>query len=150
MLTKVFHFQAIGGGAELTVATDFRLFTPSADVRFVQARMGVATGWGGGTSLQRLLGRSKALYLLLSGSQITAIEAKNIGLADEILSSNENSLEEATNWTLKLIQNYNPKIIQSAKQIVICDSHEKEKEIFSKLWGGEDQVKAFTSKIKHK
>lgn len=41
--------KALGGGAELATACDFRLFTSKGEIGFVQGRMGVVTGWGGGT-----------------------------------------------------------------------------------------------------
>jgi enoyl-CoA hydratase/carnithine racemase len=142
------YLQAIGGGAELTLATDFRLFTPNTELRFVQAKMGVGTGWGGGTSLQRLVGHPKALELLLSCRKVTSEEAVRIGLAQDII-SNGNTLDEATRWISNLINSHHPSVIHLIKQIVACNSHENEKEIFSKLWGGEIQIKAFSSNIKH-
>lgn len=41
--------KALGGGAELATACDFRLFTNKGEIGFVQGRMGVVTGWGGAT-----------------------------------------------------------------------------------------------------
>jgi ethylmalonyl-CoA/methylmalonyl-CoA decarboxylase len=43
--------RAIGGGAELTLSTDFRVFAPSGKLNFVQARLGVLPGWAGGSKL---------------------------------------------------------------------------------------------------
>jgi ethylmalonyl-CoA/methylmalonyl-CoA decarboxylase len=43
--------RAIGGGAELTLSTDFRAFAPSGKLNFVQARLGVLPGWAGGSKL---------------------------------------------------------------------------------------------------
>ncbi len=51
--------RAIGGGAELTLSTDLRLFSPWGRVAFVQASMGVTTGWGGGARLVEIVGERK-------------------------------------------------------------------------------------------
>ncbi len=45
--------NALGGGAELATAADFRIMVPGAKVQFVQARMGVSAGWGGTSRLVR-------------------------------------------------------------------------------------------------
>jgi ethylmalonyl-CoA/methylmalonyl-CoA decarboxylase len=46
--------RAIGGGAELTLSTDFRVFAPTGKLNFVQARLGVLPGWAGGSKLVSL------------------------------------------------------------------------------------------------
>jgi enoyl-CoA hydratase/carnithine racemase len=46
--------RAIGGGAELTLSTDFRVFAPTGKLNFVQARLGVLPGWAGGSKLVNL------------------------------------------------------------------------------------------------
>ncbi len=64
--------RAIGGGAELMLSTDLRAFTPLATVTFVQARMGVTSGWGGGKALVDLVGKNRALKLFLSCQKVDA------------------------------------------------------------------------------
>ncbi|KNE61613.1 hypothetical protein AMAG_06425 [Allomyces macrogynus ATCC 38327] len=72
---------AIGGGAELTTTTDFRIVTHSTQIRFVQLRMGAAPGWGGGYRLTRLLGPTKSLQLFLSCKKLDGDAAVRWGLA---------------------------------------------------------------------
>eukprot|EP00756_Hemistasia_phaeocysticola_P053436 Hpha_TRINITY_DN29055_c0_g1::TRINITY_DN29055_c0_g1_i1::g.156518::m.156518/K18426/ECHDC1; ethylmalonyl-CoA/methylmalonyl-CoA decarboxylase len=48
--------HAIGGGAELTTAPDIRVFEERTKLRFVQASLGVVTGWGGAARLKRIVG----------------------------------------------------------------------------------------------
>ncbi len=58
--------RALGGGAELTLAPDWRIFTPSGKLSFVQANMGVATGWGGGARLAEIVGeRNVSIYCIV-------------------------------------------------------------------------------------
>ena len=89
--------HAIGGGAELATACDFRLMEADARIGFVQSTMGVAPGWGGGTRLVRLLGRKKALELMISARVLPAVEAVAEGLADAFAG------EDAEDFILKMV-----------------------------------------------
>lgn len=76
---------ARGGGAEIAVACDLRVMAEGADIGFVQASLGIATGWGGARYLLQILGYPKALDLLATGRVLTAEEAKDLGLADHLV-----------------------------------------------------------------
>ena len=90
---------AVGGGAELTTTTDFRLCSPGASVSFVQARMGVAPGWGGARRLVELVGRRKALQLLLTSSKLESEEGRELGYFDAVLAEGE-ATSQAEEWLL--------------------------------------------------
>ncbi|KAK8760834.1 hypothetical protein V5799_027896 [Amblyomma americanum] len=90
--------RALGGGAELTTACDFRVMVPGAEIQFVQVRMGLVPGWGGTTRLVRHLGASETLKLLSSGRKVGAEEALEMGLIDDILHCYENPLLETKKW----------------------------------------------------
>eukprot|EP00953_Heterococcus_sp_UTEX-ZZ885_P007817 4701-Heterococcus_DN1.PRE.1 len=51
---------AVGGGAELTTACDYRVLSSDAKIQFVQVKMGVSVGWGGGARLCKLITASTA------------------------------------------------------------------------------------------
>lgn len=96
------HGKAIGGGAELTTVTDYRIFTETGELTFVQAKMGVATGWGGGTRLVNILGHSTALELLLTCKKVDGRQAMKLGLANHMVESvrrHEDTLSWLTNFT---------------------------------------------------
>ena len=57
---------ALGGGAEVSLACDMRIASEAARIAFKQVSLGIMVGWGGGQRLLRLVGRSKALRLLLA------------------------------------------------------------------------------------
>lgn len=88
----VVHGPAIGGGAELATACDFRVGGPATRIHFVQGRLGVAAGWGGAGRLTRLLGRRLALTTLLEARPLDAARAMSIGLLDAV---GEDPLAEA-------------------------------------------------------
>lgn len=75
---------AVGGGCEIAVSCDFRLASDHARFGFIQVRLGITSGWGGGTRLFSLLRRSEALYLLLTGEVIDSKTALSIGLIDRV------------------------------------------------------------------
>jgi enoyl-CoA hydratase/carnithine racemase len=77
--------DALGGGAEIAIRCDYRIAEPDARIAFVQGSNGLTTAWGGGPALVRLVGRSRALALLLSGREIEAEEALLLRVVDEIV-----------------------------------------------------------------
>jgi len=81
--------DAIGGGAELAVACDMRVFAPHARMAFVQGAMGISPAWGGGADLLRLAGPARALRLLARAEFIDASLALELGLADAVCPSGE-------------------------------------------------------------
>jgi enoyl-CoA hydratase len=72
--------DALGGGAELAMACDFRLATAKARIGFLQGRLNISTAWGGGVDLFQALGRTRALYLLGSCEMIGGARAMELGL----------------------------------------------------------------------
>ncbi len=70
---------AFGGGAELASAADLRVGSSNARAAFVQARMGLCTGWGGTAALNRAVGRAAALHLLLSTAPHTSDDLHRLG-----------------------------------------------------------------------
>ncbi len=73
---------AIGGGVELALAADLLLTTPRARFDFVQVRLGIGPGWGGGRWLAERWGRSRALRTWLLAPTLDAEAASAEGLTD--------------------------------------------------------------------
>ncbi|KAI9137969.1 ClpP/crotonase-like domain-containing protein [Paraphysoderma sedebokerense] len=73
---------SLGGGAELSTVTDFRILSPKSYISFVQLKMSVVPGWGGGTRLSKLVGHQNALRLLLSCDKVGIEKGQEIGLVD--------------------------------------------------------------------
>jgi enoyl-CoA hydratase len=72
---------AVGGGAELALAADWRLVAPQAELRFVHAGLGLVPGFGGLARLGRLVGPSVALHLLATRASVDGRRAVALGLA---------------------------------------------------------------------
>lgn len=71
---------ALGGGLELAESCMLRVAADSAKLGQPEVRIGAIPGWGGSTRLPRLIGKSRAIELLLTGRMIDAGEAQQIGL----------------------------------------------------------------------
>ncbi|MFE8703646.1 enoyl-CoA hydratase/isomerase family protein [Cytobacillus sp. FJAT-54145] len=71
--------MALGGGCELATACDFRIARKDIKVGFVQGKLAITTGWGGGTILLEKLPSSTALEILMESSIYTAEELQNLG-----------------------------------------------------------------------
>jgi len=78
---------AFGGGFDLALACDFRFAADRAAFCSTFVRIGLAPGDGGAYFLPRMLGRSKALDILLTGRVIRMSEASDLGLVDRVVAS---------------------------------------------------------------
>ena len=74
--------HCMGGGLDLALACSYRIASPGAVFGHRGAALGLMTGWGGTQRLPRLVGKAKALELLVAAEKITAAEALRIGLVD--------------------------------------------------------------------
>ena len=80
---------AFGGGCELAMACTLRLATQSARFGQPEVKLGVMPGFGGTQRLPRLVGKGRALQMILTGEPIDAQEAYRIGLVNEILDADK-------------------------------------------------------------
>lgn len=80
---------ALGGGCELTLACSLRIAAESARLGLPELKLGLIPGYGGTQRLPRLVGKSAALKLMLTGENIPAQEALRIGLVDEVVPREE-------------------------------------------------------------
>ncbi len=86
---------ALGGGCELALACHIRLASDNAKLGLPEVKLGIAPGYGGTQRLPRIVGKGRALELILTGDMIDAAEAYRIGLVNRVLPRAE-LLAEAT------------------------------------------------------
>ncbi len=76
---------ALGGGCETAMACTIRVATENAKFGQPEVKLGILPGGGGTQRLPRLVGKGRALQLILSGEMISAQEAYRIGLVNEVV-----------------------------------------------------------------
>ncbi len=76
--------HGLGGGLELALACTLRVASPEARLGLPEVRLGMIPGYGGTQRLARLVGRGRALEMLLTGEPVDAAEAHRIGLVNRV------------------------------------------------------------------
>ena len=94
LMEEVSHFPAptyaaitgycMGGGLDLALACRYRVASPHTVFGHRGAALGLITGWGGTQRLPRLLGKGRAVEMLVAAEKLTATRAFDIGLVDAI------------------------------------------------------------------
>jgi enoyl-CoA hydratase len=107
---------ALGGGVELAIACDFRIASITSKFGFPEINLGLIPGAGGTQRLPKLIGKSKALELIVTGEFIDAATAKEIGLIDKLVNPEE-LMEETLNFAKKLTEKSQP-AVQYAKKAI--------------------------------
>jgi enoyl-CoA hydratase len=80
---------ALGGGCELALACHIRIASETAKLGLPEVKLGIGPGYGGTQRLPRLIGKGRALQLILTGEMIDAAEAFRIGLVNKVVSGGE-------------------------------------------------------------
>lgn len=80
---------ALGGGLELALGCSMRFASSEAKLGFPELKVGLMPGAGGTQRLIRTVGKAKAMELILTGKQITAQNAKEIGLVNDVFPPEE-------------------------------------------------------------
>lgn len=76
---------ALGGGCEIALACDFRIATEAVKIGLPETSLGLIPGWGGTQRTWRLLGPQWARRLVWGANPVTAAQAKEIGLVDQVV-----------------------------------------------------------------
>ena len=146
---------ALGGGLELAMACQIRIASENAKMGLPEVSLGLIPGYGGTQRLTRLVGKGKALEMIMTADMITAAEAYQYGLVNHVLSA-DNLLAKAEE-ILKKVLSRAPLAIASAITAVNAafqpgvNGFETEIEEFSKCFGTKDLqegISAFLQKRK--
>jgi enoyl-CoA hydratase/carnithine racemase len=135
---------ALGGGMEVALAADFRVAGERARLGQPEILLGIIPGAGGTQRLPRLIGPAKAKDLVFSGRMVTAAEALELGLVDQVVP--DDSVYQAA---VDMVQRYaaGPALaLRAAKQAIdaglgvdLATGLELERVQFAALFGTEDQ-----------
>jgi enoyl-CoA hydratase len=150
------HGFALGGGFELALCCDLLFAADNAEFGFPEVNLGVMPGAGGTQRLTKLVGKTKAMEWLFTGKRITAKEALQHGIVNQLIS--EELLLEETIKAAEQISNQAPIAIRLIKEAVLKavdtslnEGMEFERKNFYLLFSTEDQkegMNAFIEKRK--
>jgi enoyl-CoA hydratase len=107
---------ALGGGCELAMACHLRLASENARFGQPEVKLGLSPGYGGTVRLPRLVGRGRALELLLTGALVDAQEAWRIGLVNRVVPA-ERLLTEAEQLLTGILEN-GPLAVRACLELV--------------------------------
>jgi enoyl-CoA hydratase len=143
---------ALGGGLELALACDLRVASTKAKLGMPEVGLGLIPGFGGTQRLPRLIGRGRALDLILTGRHLAAEEALSLGLVNRVA---EDALEAAKELARSIITN-GPVALALAKEALgrgegldLQDALEVEADLFGLASATKDMkegTKAFLEK----
>lgn len=145
-LIAALHGYVLGSGIEMALCCDIRI--ASEDVRFglPEVGLGIIPAAGGTQTLPRLIGRGKALEMLLTNRWIDAEEAYRIGLVNHVVPK-ETLLQDAEKMARK-IASHDPVAVRYAKQAVVkgldltlAQGLDLEKRLAARLAGSAQRVR---------
>ena len=144
---------AVGGGAELITATDFRIAGSEARIHFVHARLGIVPGWGGAGRLARIVGRRAALKILARARPIGPGESVRIGLVDRRCDGS--AVAAATTWMGDALAAPCDVVRALKRQVVAAapartGAADEEVAAFASVWGGPDHQAALAGLDRHR
>jgi enoyl-CoA hydratase len=144
-----------GGGCEFLLLCDLVIMESHASLAFRHAKMGLSPAWGGLTRLVERVGPLEAARLLFTAEKIDAAEALRIGMVNEVVPKGT-----ARDRAIKLVSRIadNPRTTVAALKRALFDVREarrgravdREREVFSERWGGEDHKDAMEAYLKRK
>ena len=149
---------AFGGGLELALACDIRIASEDSRLGLTEVDLAIIPGGGGTQRLPRLIGRGKALEMILTGMRVPAAEALRIGLVERVVPVAE--LMPAAQALARQIADKAPIALRYAKEAVVgglglplADGVRLENDLSTLLRTTEDRVegaRAFVEKRKPK
>jgi enoyl-CoA hydratase/carnithine racemase len=101
---SVLHGHTVGGGLEIALATDIRFASDSANMQIglPEIKLGVLPGTGGTQRLSRLIGKSRALDLMITGRTVSPQEALELGIVNYVYPADE-VLQRAEEYAGKIV-----------------------------------------------
>ena len=141
---------ALGGGCEIALSCHLRIASDNAIFAQPEVKIGLLPGWGGTQRLPRIIGRGLANEIILTGRNVTAKEALDIGLVNRVVPQEElmNTCFDIANAILKNSPNAiaeSIKLIRLAAGTKLKKGLSKEAKSFSELFETEETAEGLTA-----
>jgi len=133
---------ALGGGLELAMSCHFRLASDNAKLGLPEVTLGVIPGYGGTQRLAQLVGKGRAMEMIMTAQMISAEEALSYGLINHVVPQEE-LLEASKKIALKIVKNSSVAIKSAIRAVNAgyidgVNGFDVEIEEFGKCFGTED------------
>ena len=115
-LIAALHGYVLGDGLEISLCCDLRLASEDAQFGLPELGLGIIPAAGGSQTLPRVIGRAKALEMLLTGRWLKAEEAHRLKLVNQVVSRHD--LLPAAERLANKIKGYSPTAVAYAKQAI--------------------------------
>ncbi len=137
--------DALGGGAELAAACDFRVAATHARIGFIQGRLNITTAWGGGIDLIHIVGPARALRLTSCGELLDGAAACEVGLVDACAGEGQ-ALDDCVEDFLAPMLRQAPHVLRAFKALALGarrglprdDLLDLETRLFASAWVHDD------------
>ena len=147
---------ALGGGCELALACHIRVASENAKFGQPEVNLAVIPGYGGTQRLARLIGKGRALEMILTGDPIDAVEALRVGLVNKVVPSADllpvcEAIAEKIASKGQIAVRLALKAVNMTQETNLTDGQELEASLFGLCCGSEDfheGTKAFMEKRK--
>jgi len=116
-LIAAVHGFVLGSGIEIALCCDIRIASEDARFGLPEVGLGIIPAAGGTQTLPRIVGRAKALEMLLTNRWIDGEEAYRVGLVNRVVPRSK--LLETAEEMARKIASYNPMAVRNAKQAVV-------------------------------
>ena len=137
---SVLNGYALGGGAELALASDYVICEAHAFMAFKQGRMGLITGWGGARRLLEKVGYTAALDFVTTGRRISSKFALDAGLVTQIVETGEGIraaetiIRETESTPLSALRAFKT-LLRSVDAVKNSECDRMEADLFETVWG---------------
>jgi enoyl-CoA hydratase/carnithine racemase len=143
---------ALGGGCELALACDMIVASESAEFGQPEILLGIIPGGGGTQRLARVMGKQRAMELVLTGRRITAAEAMELGIVNRVAGTGE--WLDAAMELAEVVARRPPLAVRLGKQAVLAADEtplaaglEQERRLFELAMATEDRVEGMNAFI---
>ena len=137
--------HALGGGCELALMADILYCSSSATFGQPEIKLGIIPGGGGSQRLTALIGKSRAMELILTGKNFSGTEAGQWGVATRVFDSAEDCVRGALETACK-IAGMSKISVRAAKEVInksqdtgLREGLDYERKVFHGLFGSKDQ-----------
>lgn len=149
-IIAVVNGYALGGGCELALACHIRIGTENAFFGQPEVSLGLIPAYGGTQRLTQVIGKGKALEMMMTGDMVNAEEAKQMGMINHLVATKEDGLRKAREILNKIFKN----APQAVGMVVNCvnsvflydeDGYQTEANSFANCCGSKDFIEGTTA-----